>query len=203
MCDVFSRLRARCPCLGVKAGVGEEVRHWHASLEVHECMSRLVKTNVCFFAFTQFSGVCRSIAKHTNWLALLHPGWRRRKMTFKSLNTRHSMGQPSLGVKRALPSPRQQRCASSCALHIDKSPAIVTMMGRPARSSRQHVPRLLSDGLCASPQLSSPLPCSPRTIHNLMIRGVHTPPQSSRSLMITPCSTHPTLNYHFSSRSHR
>jgi hypothetical protein len=49
------------------------------------------------------------------------------------------MGQPSLGVKRALPSPRQQRCASSCALHIDKSPAIVTMMGRPARSSRQHV----------------------------------------------------------------
>ena len=44
VCDIISRLRARCPCLGVTAGVGEEVRHWHASLEVHECMSRLVKT---------------------------------------------------------------------------------------------------------------------------------------------------------------
>jgi hypothetical protein len=56
-------------------------KHTYVSHE-QACMSRLVKTNVCFFAFTQFSGVCRSIAKHTNWLALLHPGWRRRKMTF-------------------------------------------------------------------------------------------------------------------------
>jgi hypothetical protein len=60
-----------------------------------------------------------------------------------SLNVRHSMGQPSLGVKRAFPWPRQQRCASCTLLdlrvimHIDKSPAMV--MGRPARSSRQHV----------------------------------------------------------------
>ena len=81
-------------------------------------------------------------------------------------------------------------------MHIDKSPAIV--MGRPACSSQQNVPRLLSSALHHNYHLPSHLPSGPEIIH-----GEHTHAQSSLSSHpVTPCSTHPTLNYHFSSRSY-
>ena len=44
-------------------------------------------------------------------------------------------------------------------MHIDKSPAIV--MGRPARSSQQHVPRLLSSALHHNYHLPSQHPRGP------------------------------------------
>jgi hypothetical protein len=60
--------------------------------------------------------------------------------------------------KLGLTLPRQQRCASSCTL-TRASPAIV--MGRPARSSQQHVPHLLSSALHHNYHLPSHPPRGP------------------------------------------
>ena len=73
----------------------------------------------------------------------------------------------------------------AAAMHIDKSLAVD--MGRPARSSQQHVPRLLSSALHHNYHPPSPVPHGPQ-----IIRGVHTPTQSSRSSH--PAAHSPPLN---------
>ena len=46
-------------------------------------------------------------------------------------------------------------------MHIDKSPALAIVMGRPARSSQQHFPRLLSSALHHNYHLPSQPPRGP------------------------------------------